>query len=118
MERIFSIESRERIPDEIVWFKISGSRFQFLESVPSKTLRAEVAPELSGELVKGKIVALEVKVTGVLLAYKYNRTPIINPAARIINLNFFKRLKISLVRSAVVTRINIISCYCKYFINK
>ena len=47
---------------------IEASSLKFLESVPNKTLSAEVAPEFSGELVKGKTVALEVKVTGVLLA--------------------------------------------------
>jgi hypothetical protein len=81
---------------------IEASSLKFFESVPSRTLSAEEAPVLSGELVKGKTVALEVKVTGVLLAYRYNKTPTIKPAVRIIYLNFFKRLNISLVRSAVV----------------
>jgi hypothetical protein len=88
-----------------------------LESVPNKTLSAFEVPEFSGELVNGKIVALDVKVTGVRLAYRYNKTANINPAARITKRNFFNRLKISLVRSAVVTMVNII-CYCKYFINR
>src|SRR5215210_3838440 len=76
---------------------IDASSLKFFESVPSKTLRAEEAPVFSGELVNGKTVALEVKVTGVLFAYKYNITATIKPAASIKNLNFFKRLKISLV---------------------
>jgi hypothetical protein len=82
---------------------IEASSLKFFESVPNKRLSALELPEFSGELVNGNTVALEVKVTGVLFAYRYNRTATINPAARITNLNFFRRLKMSLVRSAVVT---------------
>ena len=53
---------------------IEASSLKFFESVPNKTLSADEAPLFSGELVKGKTVALDVKVTGVFLAYKYNRT--------------------------------------------
>lgn len=95
---------------------IDASSLKFFESVPKSTLSALVPPELSGELVKGNMVAVEMNVTGVFFAYKYNKTATSNPAARIINLNFFKRLKINLVKSAVVTII--FFGYCKLFISK
>ena len=75
---------------------IEASSLKFFESEPpNNMLIAEDVLLFSGELVKGKTVALDVKVTGVVLAYNANNTPIIKPTARIIKRNFFNRLKIN-----------------------